>query len=43
MKKLVYILLGIVLVSCNYFNPPTTENAIARVGESYLYKEDIED
>jgi len=30
-------------VSCNYFNPPTTENAIARVGESYLYKEDIVD
>jgi len=32
-----------VLASCEYFNPPTNENAIARVGETYLYKNDIVD
>lgn len=30
------------LVSCNFFKPAETRTPIARVGESFLYKEDVE-
>ncbi len=35
------ILLGITLVSCNYFKTEDTPDAIARVGEMYLYSDEI--
>lgn len=37
-----YILLVLVMVSCNYFKKDTQQTPIARVNESYLYQEDIE-
>lgn len=44
MQKGLYIV-GCVffLCSCNYFKPETKPQSIARVGDSYLYKEDIKD
>lgn len=43
-KKAVYILLGCyLLVSCDFFKHTDDRTPIARVGESYLYKEDVED
>lgn len=43
MRQLLYILMVCgLLVSCNYFEPETKKNAIARVNDTYLYEEDIE-
>lgn len=36
-------LLSVMLVSCDYFRAPKKPKAIARVGENYLYQEDILD
>ena len=42
-KQAAYILIGCsLLVSCNFFKPTETRTPIARVGESFLYKEDVE-
>lgn len=44
MQKGFYILgLSLLACSCNYFQPEAKPESIARVGESYLYKEDIKD
>lgn len=44
MKRLgCYIALLVSLVSCNYFKKEAKPEAIARVDESYLFKEDIKD
>lgn len=37
------ILLGTILVSCDYFKKETEKNVIARVNDTYLYEEDIMD
>ncbi len=43
-KKAVYILLGCYfLVSCDFFRGADDRTPIARVGESFLYKEDVDD
>lgn len=43
MRQLLYILLvSCVLVSCTYFNKETQKTAVARVNDTYLYKEDIQ-
>lgn len=42
MKKISVILAVFLCVSCEYFQPSNTGEAIARVGESYLYKSDLE-
>ncbi len=43
MRQLLYIILACgLLVSCNYFEPETKKDAIARVNDTYLYEEDIE-
>lgn len=41
MSKLPYIGLCLLLFSCNYFKPEAKPQAIARVGDTYLYKGDI--
>ena len=42
-KKAIYILLGCyVLVACDIFKKTDDRTPIARVGESYLYQEDVE-
>ncbi len=42
-KKAVYILIGCCfLVSCDFFKRADDRTPIARVGESYLYKEDVD-
>ena len=38
-----YILLVLLLVSCNYFKQDTQQKPIARVNDNYLYQEDIKD
>ena len=44
MKRCCYILLfTLLLVSCEFFKKQNEEDAVARVNETYLYKEDIED
>lgn len=44
MQKGVYlIVLSLLLCSCNYFKPEAKPQSIARVGDSFLYKEDIRD
>ena len=44
MKRCRYILLfTLLLVSCEFFKKQNEEDAVARVNETYLYKEDIED
>lgn len=42
MNKLFLILLCLSLGSCNWFKEEQKEDSIARVGKSYLYKEDIQ-
>lgn len=42
MKFFQIILLLLLMVSCDYFRKPQVPEAIARVGEYYLYKKDIE-
>ena len=44
MQKGLYIVgLSLLLCSCNYFKPDAKPESIARVGDSFLYKEDIKD
>lgn len=44
MQKSLYIVgLSLLLYSCNYFKPEAKPESIARVGDSFLYKEDIKD
>lgn len=44
MKRFSYILIGFLLsVSCDFFKKKDDRRPVARVNESYLYKEDIED
>jgi len=44
MQKGFYILVfSLLLCSCNYFKPEAKPESIARVGDSFLYKEDIKD
>jgi len=44
MQKGFYILgFSLLLCSCNYFKPEAKPESIARVGDSFLYKEDIKD
>lgn len=43
MTKLPYIGLCLLLFSCNYFKPQAKPEAIARVNDTYLFKEDIKD
>lgn len=43
MNKWPYIGLCALLFSCNYFKPEAKPQAIARVNDTYLYKEDIKD
>lgn len=38
-----YILIVLLLVSCNYFKQDTQQKPIARVNDNYLYQEDIKD
>ncbi len=40
-KPLAIILLYFVLASCSYFKPEEKPQAVARVGESYLFKSDL--
>lgn len=42
-KPTVIILLCFVFTSCSYFKPEEKPEAVARVGESYLYKSDLVD
>ncbi len=42
MKYLASLLLLFSLASCDYFKKPKEPKAVARVGEAYLYEEDIE-
>ena len=42
MKYAASLVLLITLVSCNYFKKPKEPKAVARVGEVFLYEEDIE-
>ena len=37
-----FTMLILLSASCNYFQPQKTDDVIARVGENYLYREDIE-
>lgn len=42
MKQLILLVLGVhFFVSCNLFSSQEGENAIARVGDNYLYEEDL--
>lgn len=43
LKPFGIVLMFFVFVSCSYFKPEAKPEAIARVGESYLYKSDIAD
>lgn len=43
MTKLPYIGLCLLFFSCNYFKPEAKPQAIARVNDQYLYKEDVKD
>lgn len=44
MKQSVYIILAVLLLtSCEYFTSKDTSDAIARVNNAYLYKDDIKD
>ena len=43
MNKLPYLACFLLLLSCNYFRPEAKPQAIARVGDTYLYKDDIAD
>lgn len=44
MRKVLYIVgLPLLLSSCTYFKPEAKPESIARVGDSFLYKEDIKD
>ncbi|APY00608.1 peptidylprolyl isomerase [Lacinutrix venerupis] len=41
-KKIIFCLfISVISVSCEYFKQPETQDAIARVNETYLYKDDI--
>ncbi|MDO4229744.1 MAG: peptidyl-prolyl cis-trans isomerase [Capnocytophaga sp.] len=40
-NNLLVIFLALLVVSCEYFSRETPKHAIARVGDKYLYKEDI--
>jgi hypothetical protein len=42
-KVFKYFLLALVVSSCSYFKKPQEPEAVARVGEMYLYKSDIKD
>ena len=42
-KTLQYLVLILVVSSCSYFKKPQEPEAIARVGDVYLYKSDIKD
>ncbi|KAB8153519.1 peptidyl-prolyl cis-trans isomerase [Kordia sp. TARA_039_SRF] len=42
MKKLIVILVVFLCISCEYFQSTNVGDPVARVGESYLYKSDIE-
>jgi hypothetical protein len=42
MNKLLLILVCFVLTSCNWFKEEQKEDAVARVGKNYLFKEDIQ-
>lgn len=44
MQKSLYIIgLSLLLGSCNYFKPEAKPESIARVGDSFLYKDDVKD
>lgn len=43
MTKVAFILLLVFFSSCNYFKPEAKPQSIARVNDSYLFKEDIKD
>ncbi|MFC6096810.1 hypothetical protein ACFPVY_09135 [Flavobacterium qiangtangense] len=43
MKKVAVLFLAMVLASCNFFTPEAKPQSIARVNDSYLFKEDIKD
>lgn len=43
MVRLPYIGLCLLLFSCNYFKPEAKPQAVARVNDTYLYKEDLKD
>lgn len=43
MKKVLVVFFALVLASCNFFTPEEKPQSIARVNDSYLFKEDIED
>ena len=43
MKKiLTYLLFSICIISCNWYSNETTENALARVGDVYLYPQELD-
>ncbi|WP_055435328.1 hypothetical protein [Lacinutrix algicola] len=43
-KRIVlYVIIGLAFASCEYFKQAETQDAIARVNETYLYKQDVED
>jgi hypothetical protein len=42
LKKLIVILVVFLCISCEYFQSTNVGDPVARVGESYLYKSDIE-
>ena len=43
MKKVAVLFLAMVSTSCNFFTPEAKPQSIARVNDSYLFKEDIKD
>lgn len=43
MKKVLVVFFALALASCNFFTPEEKPQSIARVNDSYLFKEDIED
>ena len=43
LRQLYLLIFFLSLVSCNYFKPEVKPKAIARVDESYLYKEEVKD
>ena len=42
MNKCFFILFCLTLSSCSWFTKEQKQDSIARVGENYLYKEDIQ-
>ncbi|MGK4567278.1 hypothetical protein [Flavobacterium sp. 3HN19-14] len=42
-RKVYILIIFISVASCSYFKPEAKPEAIARVGDSYLYKTDIAD